>query len=277
MVRYLFDHAVLQRTKWQLQQRFAALVYTASSSRPQGCGAELVRLFHDMWLDWKFDIFAPVPELDRVFENDAATAPLLRDIPLLSRAKFSIATVLESFNFGDPAEKMRVRMVPDQNDDRDAYLDKQTLETVDEARIELDLAEEGYRAMFHWFDKVVSVYERLDVDFNARSRMRESAPHDLFEWSARDANRPHACADKLGYACEHGFGIYYSSARQLRVARLLMTLHFIARCHKARLRLDRFPSFDNMLLTRQRVSTAAGMPGAAAASPIIALDAYRES
>lgn len=58
---------------------------------------------------------------------------------------------------------MRVRAVPDSNDERDHFLSRQTVSTVDSARIEIDLLEEGYRSIFHWFDKVVAVYERLEL------------------------------------------------------------------------------------------------------------------
>ena len=39
-------------------------------------------------------------------------ARLLVDASLLSQGKLDTATILESFNYGDPQEKLRVRMVP---------------------------------------------------------------------------------------------------------------------------------------------------------------------
>jgi len=252
VVRYLFDHDILRRTKWRLEQRFAALVKQASGETPAGCGEELNKLFHDMWFDWKIDLFEPTPDLDRVLAADTVTGPLLREFALLSRGKFSIATILESFNHGDPAEKMRVRMVPDENEERDQYLSRQRLDTIDESRIEIDLIEEGYRAIFHWFDKVVALYERLEVDFNAKAYRQ--APRgeelDLFAWSELDAHRPSACADKMAYACEHGFGIYYNSPHQHRIARLMLTLHLISRYSESRQAINHFPSLHNVLLKR---------------------------
>jgi hypothetical protein len=257
VIRYLFDHDVLRRTRWQLQQRFGDLSAEASKGRAAGCGERLAKLFHDMWLDWRIDLFAPVPAIDAAL-SDAVVAPMLREFGLLSRAKFSIATILESFNHGDPSEKMRVRMVPDENVERDSYLAKQSLATIDDARIEVDLMEEGYRAMFFWFDRVTALYERLEVDFDSQAERRapEHTELDLFVWSEMEANRPEACGDILVHACERGFGVYYSSPRQYRIARLLLTLHLISRYDRSRRYVDRFPSLTNVMMKRPVVLSA---------------------
>ena len=252
VIRYLFGHEVLRRTKWQLQSRFGELVSAAVKGEPAGCGERLVKLFHDMWLDWRIDLFEPAPALDEVLRDDTLAAPMLREFSLLSRSKFSIATVLESFNYGEPADKMRVRMVPDENPERDMYLAKQTLETIDGARIEIDLMEEGYRAIFCWFDRVTALYERLEIDFDhiAGQQAPEQAELDLFTWSEMEANRPEACGDVLAHACEHGFGICYNSPLQYRIARLLLTLHLISRYDRARRAVDRFPKLGGVLTKR---------------------------
>lgn len=255
VIRFLFDHDILRRTKWRLQQRFMDLVSQASEARPDGVGDALTRLFHDMWFDWKLDLFEAVPELDHALSNDAVAAPLLRECSLLARGKFQVDVILESFNYGDPSEKMRVRMVPDENEERDRYLHKQSLETIDEARIEIDLLEEGYRAIFHWFDKVAALYERLDADFD--SRIQGGQPpvegFDLFAWSEVNSQRPNACADSFAHACEQGFGIYHASPRQYRIARLLLTLHLIRRYDQTRRPVDALPSLKNVLMNRPRV------------------------
>ena len=258
VIRYLFDHDVLRRTKWQLQQRFTELSEEVAKGRTAGCANRLIRLFHDMWLDWRFDLFEATPALDEAIENDTLVAQLLREFALLSRAKFSIATILESFNHGEPAEKLRVRMVPDENVERDSYLAKQTLDTIDTARIEIDLMEEGYRAIFHWFDRVTHLYERLEMHFDhiAERHAPDRDELDLFSWSEMEANRPEACGDILAHACEHGFGIYYNSPRQYRIARLLLTLHLIARYDRCRRFVDRFPSLRNVMMKRPAVLSA---------------------
>lgn len=251
VVRYLFDRDILRRTKWRLQQRFTELLAEAGSDAP-GVGRRLVTLFHDMWFDWKIDLFAGCPELDAVLASDRLAAGILREFALLSRAKFSIATVLESFNHGDPQEKLRVRMVPDVNEERETYLARQSLETMDRACIEVDLADEGYRAIFHWYDRMVALYERLEVDFDAQAT--RAAPRDgdldLFSWSEMDAHRPGACGDKIGYACENGLRVFYQGARQRRIARLLLTLHLVSRYDRARAPVNTFPPVDRAVVER---------------------------
>jgi hypothetical protein len=255
VTRYLFSHDILRRTRSRLQQRFEALTEKAWNKQSAGCGRELIGLFHDMWLDWRIDLFKADPELDKAIEDDALAARLIGEFALLSRNKFSIATILESFNYGDPSEKMRVRMVPDINEDRELYLAKQTLDTIDEARIVIDLPDEGYRAIFHWFDKVVALYERLDMDFESTIRHDTPAPEDidLFAWSEMNSGRPEACADRFAHACEHGFGIYYSSPRQLRIARLLLVLHLISRYDQERIAVDRLPALSQVFMKRPQV------------------------
>lgn len=251
VTRYLFAKQVLRRTRWRLEQRFMQLVDRASGHRPEGAGRELGRLFHDMGQDWGIELFAPDPYIDDALANDVLTAAMLTEFGLMSRTRFSISTVLESFNHGDPAEKMRVRMVPCGNEERDRYLTQQSLRTVDQARVEIDLAEEGYRAIFHWFDKVVALYDRLEADFEhkAREEARLSGS-DLFEWGQQDASRPGACGDKLAYACENGIALYYETAQQFRIARLMMTLHLISRYHQLRQPVDRLPSLECVLVPR---------------------------
>ena len=255
VIRYLFCYDILRRTKWRLQQRFTLLMDRAASGSMRGIGRDLANLFHDMWFDWQIDLFSPCPELDGAMHDDATVAELLADFALLSRNKFTIATVLESFNHGDPQEKMRVRMVPDVNEDRESYLSRQTTATVDHARVELDISEEGYRAIFYWFDKMVALYDRLSVDFD-RKATRSAPPSqdmDLFAWSEIDSNRPGACCDKIAFACENGLRLYYKGPRQLRICRLLLTLHLIGRYASLHLPVSVFPSVNATLLERPAI------------------------
>jgi len=265
VVRFLAEHDILRRTRWRLQKRFEDLIVLAENTpgRDSGCGARLVRLFHDMWLDWRIDLFAPVPELDALLGRDDIAGPWLREAALLAQNRFNIPTILESFNHGEPMEKMRVRMVPEENEERDRYLAAQTLETIDEARIEIDLAEEGYRAVFHWFDKIVALYDRLNLEFDNRERTAtpRTAELDLFEWSEIDARRPSACTDRIAHACAHGIGIYHAAERQHRTARLLLTLHLIAAYSQRHEAVDRLPSLETVFMRRPTVINAGRVTG----------------
>lgn len=255
VLRYLFDHDILKRPGWRFQQRYAELLDAAFDAAPQPCGQQLVTLFHDIWLDLKSSLFAATPPLDAALENDAFAAPLLREFSLLSRCKFTIATILESFNYGEAAEKARVRMIPEENTDRNAYLAMQTVKTVDDAHIEVDISDEGYRAVLQWFDKLVALYERLELDFSASAqpRQRDHEELDLFAWSELNATRPSALADRLHHAVEHGLTVYYTTPRQERTARLILYLHVISRYEQSKQRFSRFPSIEATLKPRPRI------------------------
>lgn len=256
VLRYLFEHDILKRTGWRLRKRFSTLISQAFDSHPHACGKALTSLFHDISFDWQAELFAPHIELDRVLSNDAIAVPLLKELALLSRAKFGIATILESFNYGEAAEKARVRLVPESDEERDVYLGKQTLETVDEARISVDILEEGYRAIFYWFDRMVSLYERLDVEFQSKTYTQTPAARsmDLFEWSQMDAERPQALKDKFQHAIERGLRVLYSSPRQYRTARLILYLHIISSYERTRQRFVGFPKVEAALHKRPRLS-----------------------
>jgi hypothetical protein len=254
VLRYLFEHDILKRTGWMLRKRFSDLIGKAYGANPAGCGGQLRSLFHDIWFDWKADLFAAEPALDAALEQDAIAVPLLKESALHSRSKFSIVTVLESFNYGEAAEKARVRMVPDSNEDREAYLARQTAEDIDDVCIEIDLADEGYRAIFHWLDKLVALYQRLGTDMDARNQ-NATAPEgvDLFAWSEWAEQRPRALTDMMQYAVERGMIVYYSTPRQLRTARLMLYLHLIGRYYQSKQRFTHFPNMDNLLRKRPRI------------------------
>ena len=254
-LRYLFEHDILKRTGWRLRKRFSDLVGKAFSRDPGGCGRQLVVLFHDIWFDWKADLFAGAPAVDAVLARDDIAAALLKEFALHSRTKFTIASILESFNYGDAAEKQRVRMVPDTNEDREKILSQLTVENVDAAQIQIDLADEGYRAIFHWYDELVAAYERLDIEFDAQQNrgLPSRDDIDLLAWSEIAAKRPKALADKLQYAAEYGIVVYHASPRQYRTARLMLHLHVIGRYYQTKQRFPHFPNMANTFIERPRV------------------------
>jgi hypothetical protein len=252
VLRYLFDHDILKRSGWRLRQRFSDLVAMAFGPNKQGCGKALSVLFHDIWVDWKAELFRPIPDLDAVLEDDGIVSPLLKEFALLSKSKFTIATILESFNYGEASEKARVRLVAEENEEREHYLAKQTAETVDEARIEIDVLEEGYRAIFKWFDRLVQVYEYVTATFEHErcTRVSPEEDMDLFAWSAADADRPDALKDRIQHVVEHGLCVLYVTPRQYRTARLMIYLHLISCYEQTKQRFTRFPSIESMFEKR---------------------------
>ena len=250
VIRYLAEQNALERPGWRLSHAYADLLREATGAAPQGSGSALSRLCKDMWMRWNADMFEPEPRLEAILAQDDFSVPLLREFVLLSRGKFEPATVLESFNYGEAPEKARVRMIPEENEDRRHYLGKQTIETIDEARVELDLEEEGYRAISHWFDALVEVYDRLAVEYDRLITREQPAEADLIAWSEADAGRPKALQEPLQYAMEHGLVVYCTSPRQRRTARLMLYLHFVDCCRQRKSRILRFPQV--MLALHQR-------------------------
>ncbi|MFA7693014.1 MAG: hypothetical protein GX117_08100 [Candidatus Hydrogenedentes bacterium] len=229
--RYVFQHDIFRRTRRSLQGRFIALCDGSAIHQERlrkESGGKLVRLFHDMWLDWRAAIYAPLPALDELLEGNELIPTLLHEFMLLSPTLFSMSTILERFNFGDPTEKLRIRMVPDRNEEREIYLSRYTLDTIDAARITVDIYDEGYRAIFHWLDALLQRYEQLNREFETQVCLEtEGSDLDLFGWSDVNARRPQACSDRLRHACEQGFRVVCKSEHQQRLAKLLVHLYLI--------------------------------------------------
>jgi hypothetical protein len=262
VLRVLFRCEVFRRTKWRLEQRFHEITARVLEGPHQGCGNDLVRLFHDMYFDWKIDLFEITPQLDQALQDDDLTMHLLGEFAMLSSMKFDTATILESFNHGTPADKLRVRTVPDFNEEREQYLSRQRVNTVDTMTIHLDVVEEGYRAIFYWFDRLIELYEKLDVDFTADSffadentedAVAEKPNVDLFAWSEIDHKRPVALADRFTHACEKGMLLYCETPQQHRIARLMLTLHLIQKYDEKGYMAEAFPKVKESFKPRPHV------------------------
>jgi hypothetical protein len=255
VVRYLVEHDILKRSGWRLMTRFSEVLTRASDGESAGCGKALVGLFEELAREWNASLFAPRPPIEAILQQDQVTGPLLREFVLLSRAKFNVATILESFNYGEASEKARVRMIPEEDPERLTLIAKQTPATVDDLRIEVDISDEGYRAIFYWFDQLMDLYRRLAAEYdNARYSARPAEKDlDLFGWSAIETDRPGALTDPFQHAIEHAFTIYCASPRQFRTARLMLYLHLIRRIQEAKIRFRRFPEIDGTLQRRPNV------------------------
>lgn len=251
-LRYVLQRNLDEKPGWQLAGEFGRLLCLAVSGRSEGIGRRLTELFGDAYRQWGADLFAPQPPLEATFEQDGLAGPLLRELALLSAAKFTIPTILESFNYGDAAEKARVRMIPEQNEERSLYLSQRVADNVDSTHIELDVADEGYRSVLHWLDQVIDTYERLHAEFDAAAHSPKTLNEDmdLFGWSEMDSLTPNAFTDTIGHAIERGITVYCSSPRQFRTARLMLHLHLIDRFERSSTRFQGFPKVDASLKRR---------------------------
>lgn len=254
-LRYICERDLAQKTGWQHAQDFDRLMTLAVNGRSEGIGRQLTGLFTDAHHAWGADLFAPQPPLEAIFEQDGLAGPLLRELALLSKAKFAIPTVLESFNYGDASEKARVRMIPEVNEERQLYLAQRTAANVDATQLELDVADEGYRAIAHWFDRLIDTFERLHIEYETAAEKAQAPKEDmdLFGWSERDSLVPLAFTDTINHAAEHGFTIFCSSPRQFRTARLILYLHLIDRYDRSSARFSGFPSLETVFKRRPNV------------------------
>jgi hypothetical protein len=254
LLRFMAERDVLRRPGWHVRTAFAELLAGAGNPEYAEPGKALTMLWREVWKHWRNSLFKPQGKLEAVCEQDELARPMLREFYLLSRTKFQLGTILESFNYGEAAEKARVRMIPEENEERTYYLAGQTPETADELQVRLDLDSEGYRAIFYWFDQVMAAYERLSAEAEQQEgRAQPEAPQDLFAWSEANAKRPRAFRDPYQQAVEHGVILFYSSPRQLRTARLMLNLHLIERYRSARTRILRFPKMEAALQPRPKV------------------------
>ena len=254
-LRYVVERDLAKKPGWQPALDFDRLLTLAVNGRSEGIGRQLTGLFDEAFRAWGADLFAPAPPLEATFEQDGLAGPLLREIALLSKTKFSVPTILESFNYGDAAEKARVRMIPEVNEDRQMYLAQRTTANVDATHIEIDVADEGYRAVPHWIDQLIFTFERLHIEYDtvATNARPANDDMDLFGWSERDSLTPLAFTDAIRHAAEHGVTIYCSSPRQFRTARLIMHLHLIERFGQSASRFQGFPSLETAFKRRPNV------------------------
>ena len=265
VLRYALDAGVLDRPGWEVAAPFAVLVSPYCQRPINGCGRAFVELCGAAGKHWRAGIFDPVPALESVLEQDAVAETLLRECGLLSRAKFDPATVLESFNFGEAAEKARVRMIPEENEERLEYLAAQTLDTIDDARVEIDLDDEGYRSITHWLDHLLECYARVSATASAANVVESHTDDmDLFDWSAMNDSQPAAVRDPWTYAFEHGLAIRFSTERQFRTARLLLYLYVVDRYAESGIRLNGFPPIEGAFVSRTvaRRATSTDTPAA---------------
>ena len=246
VIRFLFDHDILRRTKWRLQQRYSTLEALAASAHPKAAAKGSCGFSTTWWFDWKMALFEADPTLDRALSRDDLMAPLLREFGLLSRAKFKHSHHSRELqlrgsrgknagSYGTRHERGTGTLFVGSSGSRLSTRPASRSTWRKRATAPLHIGLTG----------VVGLYERLGVEFDTKTHHETAdiGEMDLFAWSELDANRPSACADKMAHACEYGFGAYYSSPRQYRIARLLLTLHLIARYDEIRHPINEFPGW----------------------------------
>lgn len=230
----------------------ALQAFSSGRIAADGAGGAFYRLMSRLGDTFNATLLSPEGAIGRLFEDAQFGDTLAREFTLLSRTKFTIPVILESFNYGDAQEKMRVRIVPEYDETRDQYLSTQTASSVDALRVEVDLVDEGYRAVGHWFEKVIRTYERIAIESGA-STDAVAGREDLMNWSERNASTPDAARDPYRWCVEQGLRILHAAPRQLRLARLMLYLHLMQRMALRREPLRRFPNMEAAFAARPRL------------------------
>ena len=86
VVRYILAHKVFRRTRGHFQKRFSDLTRGCWSGQADRAGEQLSGIFHDMWFDWRIDLFEPDTDLERALGMHELVARLLAPMVALAVA-----------------------------------------------------------------------------------------------------------------------------------------------------------------------------------------------
>lgn len=258
VLRYVLEHRMLDLPGWREAKPVDDILSRMARGASIGCGAEVIALFHHVARTWDAALFERDEPLEALFGQDEVTGPLLQEFGMLSKGKFDTAIVLEQFNYGDATEKARVRMIPEGDPERTTLLGKQRPATIDTMKLELDVAEEGYRSLLHWFDRVTDVYNRIDSEQREAHSVPLQVEEDaeLFSWSDDGPSPGPMPDDPFRRVMSQGLAVYCASDRQFRTARLLLYLHIIEQYKRTRTPFVRFPDVEKALRPRPVVLEA---------------------
>lgn len=185
--------------------------------------------------EYGLDILGLSESIDRLFAPGAPGPDLCRSLMQLSRTKFTLPVVLESFNYGDPTEKSLVRMTPKFNDEIEFHLSGQTPETMAEINLEANLGELGYRGVLNLFDRLLKLHDEM----KEISDMRKGPENGNGNGNGNGQN--HTFSDAPRFVMSHSFEVHVNSEHQRRVVTLLLHLHILHHHNRAKSPLSGFP------------------------------------
>ncbi len=240
IARFLFESTVRPAQGEALWTAFRELL---SGQSMEAYGPRWHKICHALYTRHAMTAFQPSGKLLQLTADEPRIAGLFHEFGRMSRAKFAIPCVLESFNFGEAAEKARVRLVPEPDEEREKSLAGQSLDTLGEFKLEVDVLEEGYRAVGHWFGELVGVYRRLGVSVKP---VQTASGNDAFSDLPPSASE----RDAMTRAVEDCLCVWYATPRQLRTARLLIHLYILDLYKKYGAPVGRFPEIDRAFNAR---------------------------
>jgi hypothetical protein len=258
IMRFLYDHPIYEAPEWSYKSRFTNVISSAYESTGVSTKRVLVELMNDLASTWNIEIFELDAAMERFISKSTVVVSMLQEIALLAKIKFTTSGILESFNYGEASEKARVRLVPEANEGREMWLGKLNTAEVGNSRMEIDVLDEGYRAIPFWFDRLKTTMTRLSVTDQFKQRFEEYASRapelkeghemDLFSWSeateTTDGSSPEAKIDLLALCVEKGITIWAASERQHRTAQIVLYLHIISLYNEGVAEFGQFPTMS---------------------------------
>ncbi len=240
VLRYLAEREQDRKGGSGLRNRITMLGAQARDNNPTRLGKEIERLFMGLHSARRMALFEATPAMKALVENDEMMTRMLIEFALISKSKFSIPVVLESFNYGEAAEKARVRLAPGGDGRREDLIASQTLERIDNFKLEIDIVEEGYRAIGYWLEKLIALYRRLGNKVEVAQLSEEDSGERM----------PRAIRDMHRHAVESGLCVFHNSPRQYRTARLMLYLYTIKAYSDSGEAFAHFPNIEAALAER---------------------------
>ncbi len=264
VLRFLYSHPICVTTSWSYKQQFTQVIASAYEESPASARRDLLRLMDDLHRIWQSDMFAPDDSVRRIITCSVVVVEMIQELALMAKNKFTLSTILESFNYGDASEKARVRLVPEPNDDRESWLGGLSTADFGKAKLELDVLEEGYRAIPYWFDRLLNTVERIAREHDlstlisectlASPDLGEHGEMDLFSWSEEQSNshtkEPPSGVDLVHVCLSRLFHVWTASERQHRTARIVLLLHLIELYESDRYPFGVFPEVEQVITER---------------------------
>ena len=264
VLRFLYDHSICENTSWSFKLHFTHVISAAYDESPASARRALLRLMDDLNRIWKNDMFAPDDSVRRIITRSVVVVEMIQELALMAKNKFTIASILESFNFGEASEKARVRLVPEPSEEREMWLGKLSVAEFGSSKLEVDILEEGYRAIPHWFNRILSTVTRIGREHDLSGLGKgssvsipdfgENGEMDLFSWTEEQSTASAAPAvsevDRIEVCLGQLFLVWAASERQHRTARIVLLLHIIKLYESGRHPFGVFPEMDCVIADR---------------------------
>lgn len=258
LLRFLYNHPICEAPNWSYKSRFTHAISSAYEESTVTSKRILSELMNDLATMWGFDFFTVDPAVERFISKSTVMVNMMQEIALLAKIKFTPSTILESFNYGDASEKARVRLVPEANEEREEWLGRLSAPELGKSRMEIDVLDEGYRAIPYWLDRLVKTVNRLNATESFRQRFHEYSRRtpvpkegdelDLFDWSEGDSTPSSKSDDDhldlLALCAERSLHIWTASERQHRCARITLYLYLIEQYSQEGNLFGRFPQIE---------------------------------